>query len=642
MNLEPFKFWCQKVLPLSYDDSLSYYELLCKVVYTLNTSIGELNNISDAILKLENYVNNYFNNLDISKEINDKLDEMANSGELASIISGKILFKCVDDMVNSELVISSAITMSYYNDNNGGGANYVISDRYAENDIYLELKNGKYAILQHTNTVNVLQLGIKNDGETDNTELINKYTQLVNLYFPSGVYKCFNPVFKKSIFGESGNEIGSSSLKYHSTLKLLKESDNGYTFDSDERNDITIRNICFDCGGFFSKYGLHIKSDCRFNISNVTVKNFDQVTVKEQIGIMLETNMLENISRHVYMSNIDVLIYNEYSTGIKTDNSSNDNSYTNMRIMGVNKCITNSGTILRISNVHGWGGMLNNPPAPNNWNKSAFLYSSGLTILDNIYCDTLGILCYNTGSTNNISIFNNTLMYCGGTLAREIYTKNNKYEQTLTRGCNSTHRRCVINNLFLYPNECYTGIGKYLAYENIIGDKKIIIKNIMVNSSNLTDIISQLADTINNGICETMNSTSFPYTQAKLTNGTGYKICSLYSYNRNYMEMLINIGETTLSLKINIYSAVNATYKVVTGSGTAFDLYYKLNTLNNGFIVDIYVIGLQNVTINDVNIGGIINCGIGGLIDYSVITPRLESSDLSVNSTMGLTKINKE
>ena len=31
-TLQPFRYWCQKVLPLVYDDSLSYYELLCKVV----------------------------------------------------------------------------------------------------------------------------------------------------------------------------------------------------------------------------------------------------------------------------------------------------------------------------------------------------------------------------------------------------------------------------------------------------------------------------------------------------------------------------------------------------------------------------------------------------------------------------------
>lgn len=39
---KPFRFWCQKVLPLVYDDSLSYYELLCKVVDYLNRTREDL------------------------------------------------------------------------------------------------------------------------------------------------------------------------------------------------------------------------------------------------------------------------------------------------------------------------------------------------------------------------------------------------------------------------------------------------------------------------------------------------------------------------------------------------------------------------------------------------------------------------
>ena len=41
-TLKPFRFWCQKVLPLVYDDSLSYYELLNKVVNYLNNTREDL------------------------------------------------------------------------------------------------------------------------------------------------------------------------------------------------------------------------------------------------------------------------------------------------------------------------------------------------------------------------------------------------------------------------------------------------------------------------------------------------------------------------------------------------------------------------------------------------------------------------
>ena len=39
--LKHFHFWCQKVLPLVYDDSLSYYEVLCKVVKYINDLIDQ-------------------------------------------------------------------------------------------------------------------------------------------------------------------------------------------------------------------------------------------------------------------------------------------------------------------------------------------------------------------------------------------------------------------------------------------------------------------------------------------------------------------------------------------------------------------------------------------------------------------------
>lgn len=76
-NLEPtkdlskFRFWCQKVLPLVYDDSISYYEVLCKVVDYLNTVIDNINidadnidELADDFLELQTYVNNFFADID--------------------------------------------------------------------------------------------------------------------------------------------------------------------------------------------------------------------------------------------------------------------------------------------------------------------------------------------------------------------------------------------------------------------------------------------------------------------------------------------------------------------------------------------------------------------------------------------------
>lgn len=52
-NLEHFRFWCQKILPLVYDDSLSYYEILCKVVDYINKLIDDDKAIIDNVNELK-------------------------------------------------------------------------------------------------------------------------------------------------------------------------------------------------------------------------------------------------------------------------------------------------------------------------------------------------------------------------------------------------------------------------------------------------------------------------------------------------------------------------------------------------------------------------------------------------------------
>ena len=66
MNLPKFKFWCYKVLPLVYDDSLSYYEVLCKVVDYINKLIEqdrvfaeEIDQLKSELATIQNWINNF-------------------------------------------------------------------------------------------------------------------------------------------------------------------------------------------------------------------------------------------------------------------------------------------------------------------------------------------------------------------------------------------------------------------------------------------------------------------------------------------------------------------------------------------------------------------------------------------------------
>ena len=96
-SLTPFKKFIMTIgaIPTSYLESMTYAELLMWFCdYLQNTVIPTVNNNADAVEELqslyeqlENYVNDYFDNLDIQDEINHKLDEMATDGTLMPLFN---------------------------------------------------------------------------------------------------------------------------------------------------------------------------------------------------------------------------------------------------------------------------------------------------------------------------------------------------------------------------------------------------------------------------------------------------------------------------------------------------------------------------------------------------------------------------
>lgn len=98
------RFWCQKVLPLVYDDSLSYYELLNKVVWYLNNTIQDVANcednvsaLNDAFVQLQEFVNAIVD--DLEPIVERQINEMIESGEFEQIVTdtlGYIIAKPYD------------------------------------------------------------------------------------------------------------------------------------------------------------------------------------------------------------------------------------------------------------------------------------------------------------------------------------------------------------------------------------------------------------------------------------------------------------------------------------------------------------------------------------------------------------------
>ena len=116
-DMKPFRFWCQKVLPTVYDDSLSYYELLNKVVLYLNETVDNVDLLNDNVTRLydayvllESYVNNFFDS-NLPQMVADKLDEMAEDGTLTALIGGYVdpLFSAYEDEIDSRLSAQGAV-----------------------------------------------------------------------------------------------------------------------------------------------------------------------------------------------------------------------------------------------------------------------------------------------------------------------------------------------------------------------------------------------------------------------------------------------------------------------------------------------------------------------------------------------------
>ena len=88
-KLTPFKMQVLQSFPfIDADfDALTNYELLCKVVDYLNKTISNVNLLNDDFTELYDYVHDYFDNLDVQEEINNKLDKMAEDGTLSSLLA---------------------------------------------------------------------------------------------------------------------------------------------------------------------------------------------------------------------------------------------------------------------------------------------------------------------------------------------------------------------------------------------------------------------------------------------------------------------------------------------------------------------------------------------------------------------------
>ena len=318
-------------------DALTNYQLLCKVVEYLNNVITNENEVTkqvtglyNAYVSLQNYVNTYFDNLDLQPIVDNKLDEMAEDGTLADMIAeyikmqGQLVYNNVNEMKNAENIQNGSFlkTYGFYSYNDGGGSLYkaraITNEDVIDNVSIIALHdNTLVAELIPDYNLNILQFGAINDGITNNTTIFNKAIEYcinkkLNLYIPQGTYLIDDDI----IINNSINIIGEN--KNNTIIKQSVINKNIFIIN---QKYIKISNIQFLAPSDYTSSLVKITTDtfhiwsiiidnCLF-IGNNEKGNGIEINPNENLNYGLMNTIIENCDFHNLYSAIYINIKND-------------------------------------------------------------------------------------------------------------------------------------------------------------------------------------------------------------------------------------------------------------------------------------------------------------------------------------------
>lgn len=443
-------------------DALTDYELLCKVVEYLNKVIIQQNLVGEntdellrVYLELKEYVDNYFDNLDVQEEINNKLDNMVEQGTLQEIIADYLNSKAifgfdnVASMKNSTNLIdgSYARTLGYHSINDGGGSLYKIreitnSDVVDEMTIIAIGEDDLIAELIYFDLINPEQFGAYGDNTHDDTtslqtainkaiaknkkliaEKTYKITSTITILGDFLNFDLFNSTINYTgdntailitrvrdsnihlgcINANSGNCIelkSTNNQDYCQYLnlyfRLLYANDKCIIFNRTNRgwlNEIRIFDGMLNGGN----YGIYADADGNANINNITIQN---------VGI-------EGVTTGFYLANgveswniIDCRYHESFTTLIETVGIVKQINFIGTGMFYINKCnfssLTNYFHI--ISPIPETGGEILDTEAII---ISGFAYLPNLTQIKNIGADSFDM----TTDTNKNNLYNTNITY---------------------------------------------------------------------------------------------------------------------------------------------------------------------------------------------------------------------------------------
>lgn len=244
--------------------------------------------------------------------------------------------------------------------------------------------------------INVLSLGVKNDGTEDISVIVNEATRTNALYFPAGLYRVDHEIrLVNSIYGVGYNRRYNTDPEYTEFISNITGTSTDAVIrvvgpeSTNLLRGIVIQNI--DIHLYTNECGIIINTADQETvyINGVGIKD-----IRDAFGIWC--NPTTSTSRMMFVDNCT--LYGAYglpaSTGIKIEASAFDNRITNTEIVAVQRGLWVIGNILYLSNVHIWTGCRAGHDSNDWWSNTVSIDAStdlinAITITGtNVYLDS--------------------------------------------------------------------------------------------------------------------------------------------------------------------------------------------------------------------------------------------------------------